>query len=395
MIDDKHLDRDAKKALADGESVIRNVRGADGRVYERQVEPNLCDLGGVTVSYTPIAYAGPADADPAAQRAALSHDDVVQSLTIGVADIGVWAMDLETGQSDWDDGFRRLTGLSDDARPLDDDAFTVNIFEEDRLKFVQEFKRSLANHELLDIELRFNPPERDMIWLRMRGELVEHNGGTMIVGIIADVTERKHNKERSEFMIRELDHRVKNLLAIILSIAEITARSNSDIETYKQGFRGRLESMARTHNLLAQAQWSQLDLCDLVEEEVCSFATTEAASFHGPAIALSPTAAQSLAMFLHELTANAFKHGALSRESGRVKTSWSVEGNRLLLVWEESGGPVVTGPSHEGFGSKVINRIIKRQLGADVTTDWDPQGFKLTAVISMDRIVATQSAHLL
>ena len=195
-------------------------------------------------------------------------------------------------------------------------------------------------------------------------------------------------------MMRELDHRVKNLLAIILSIAEISARSNDDIETYKNDFRARLESMARTHNLLAQTQWTGSDLNSLVEEEVYSLVPKETAKISGPSVEISPAATQSLAMFFHELTVNAIKHGALAADDGRIEISWEIEksdGERLQLQWSESCGGDVSAPSKEGFGGKVINRIVKRQLDAEVNTNWDASGMQLTASIPLRSIAASST----
>lgn len=258
MIEDPHLDEDAKKALASGKAVAREVRGGDGQLYSRTVEPYRSEVGGIIATYKPI-----------------------------------------------------------------------------------------------------------------------------------EVAPEKSDTAQHDFLMRELDHRVKNMLAIILSIAEITARSNSDIATYKNDFRARLESMARTHNLLAQTQWAGLDLRALVEEELFNIAPAHAITIEGPSLSISPVAAQSLAMFLHELVANAMKYGALSRDEGRVTISWDVEpdtNETLRLSWHESGGPPVTQPKQEGFGGKVINRIVKRQLDAEVDTDWDASGIKLTATIPLASI---------
>jgi len=200
---------------------------------------------------------------------------------------------------------------------------------------------------------------------------------------------QKSDNARHDFLMRELDHRVKNMLAIILSIAEITARSNTDIATYKNDFRARLESMARTHNLLAQTQWTGLDLRALVEEELFNIAPKDAVTVEGPSLSITPTAAQSLAMFLHELVANAAKYGALSCDDGQIAISWAVEsasGETLRLNWQESGGPPAIAPKQDGFGGKVINRIVKRQLDADVDTDWDASGIRLTAKIPLASI---------
>lgn len=263
MIEDQHLDDDAAKALASGDAIAREVRGRDGRRYNRTVEPYRSKHGGIIATYLPI-----------------------------------------------------------------------------------------------------------------------------------EASTDEEGEARSDFLMRELDHRVKNMLAIILSIAEITARSNTDISTYKNDFRARLESMARTHNLLAQAQWIGLELRTLVEEELYAIAPRQAVTIGGPELSISPVAAQSLAMFLHELTANATKYGALTSDDGAIVIRWEMQpgaGGALILNWQESGGPAVTAPEREGFGGKVINRLFKRQLDAEVQTRWDASGMGLEAKIPLASLALSKA----
>jgi two-component system CheB/CheR fusion protein len=321
----------------------------------------------------------------------LTRERIIQSLSMGVAEIGVWTQDLESGVLVWDARFRRITGLAEQNVVPVMSEFVSRIADEDKELFENSLADLLEDGEAQDIEVRFFPPGRKMVWLDVRAVRIEQDGKALAIGIVSDITERKQAEERSDFMMRELDHRVKNLLAIILSIAEITSRSTSDIELYKRDFRGRLESMARTHSLLAQADWSGLDLAELVEAEMLSFSGRKALQIEGPAISLAPGAAQALAMFLHELAANAKKHGSLSKEGGKVRVAWDVtvgEDGMLRLSWHESGGPeVVTRPEREGFGSKVINRIVKRQLDAAVETEWEGEGIELEASFPLSKIL--------
>ncbi|MEO1220244.1 MAG: HWE histidine kinase domain-containing protein [Pseudomonadota bacterium] len=399
MIDDQRLDQDAQEALALDKAIVREVRDGDGHLYHRSVEPYRSDIGGVVVTYTPVDtghLAGHVEFKAKTNRdSELASEDVVRSLTMGMTQIGVWTLDTKSSHLDWDERFGKITGLSPVNLPMSQSGFLEQIHERDRAAFEEGLQAVIDGGEPQDTELRYYPPERPMMWLQVRSMRVKKNGAAMVVGIIADITERKESTERSDFMMRELDHRVKNLLAIILSIAEITARSNDDIDSYKNDFRGRLESMARTHNLLAQTQWAGSDFRSLVEQEVRSLAPCDTVTIEGPDLDISPAAAQSLAMFLHELVINALKHGALSQAGGQVSVRWENlsavpgVGKALRLVWEESGGPLVSEPAREGFGGKVINRIVKRQLHADVTTQWKAEGVKLTAVVPKTSIAAT------
>ena len=395
MIEDQHLDEDARNAIATGESIVREVRGEDGRLFERHVKPYEADIGGVVVTYFPVSSSPESSIElplglelkpRMASVGAFAPDSVIQSLTLGVSQIGVWTLQAASWRMDWDEPFAQLTGLATPNLPLEQAGFVENVHEDDRGSFERSLKAVIEGGEPQDIELRYCPSEQETIWLQVRSVRVDHAGSPLIVGIVADITERKGDKERSDFMMRELDHRVKNLLAIILSIAEITARSNDDIGTYKNDFRARLESMARTHNLLAQTQWSGLDLRMLVEEELFNTATRDAVTIEGESLIISPAAAQSLAMFLHELVVNAVKHGALLHDEGHLKVRWESDGataSDLRLIWEETGGPKVAEPTREGFGGKVINRIVKRQLDAKVRTNWDSAGIKLVAEIPL------------
>lgn len=382
MIEDTHLDEDAKQALAHGRAITRNVRAADGRLHMRKVEPFASGApevgGGVMVTY-----------EPWPEQSGFSHDQTLQSLAASIAQIGIWTFDPANSQVFWDERSARITGLENAQGSMTEQAFVERIASSDRAVFTNAMDAAIHEDTALDLELRFNPRNGDTIWLRMRGERAMRGGKRVLVCILADVSESEANKTRSDFMMRELDHRVNNLLAIILSIAEITARSHTDIQTYAKDFRARLESMARTHSLLAQTQWSGPPLRALIEEELYAHTTKDRVQIEGPELNLSPSAAQSLAMLFHELSANAIKHGALSNQEGKVCVAWEElrgAAPALNLRWSESGGPSVVPPERDGFGSKVVNRIISRQLQADVTTKWDEAGIRLTAHIPLAKI---------
>ena len=386
MIEDTHLDEDAREALASDRAVVREVKAADGGVFKRVVEPYQSDIGGVKVTYMPAASSLPGG-EPAI-------NSTVQSLASRITPLGVWTLEADGSRFDWDQYFSEISGLGASGCSLSDSGFETHILEEDRAAFAHSLQAVTEEGEAQDIELRYCGPGLPQRWLRLLCEKLQFGGREVVVGVLADVTERKDGKERSDFMMRELDHRVKNLLAIILSIAEITARSDTDIETYTSNFRSRLESMVRTHNLLSQTRWGGADLRLLVEEEVFSLVPKAEVTIDGVSLEITPAATQSLAMFFHELTANALKHGALATGSGRIAITWEIDrsaGDRLHLTWAESGGDDVAEPAREGFGGRVINRIVKRQLEADVTTEWHRTGMKLTATIPLRNITASSN----
>ncbi|MEM7780880.1 MAG: HWE histidine kinase domain-containing protein [Pseudomonadota bacterium] len=311
----------------------------------------------------------------------LTQERLIQSLSLGVAEIGVWTRDLATGETTWDQRLREIVGVqSAEVTPRNADLADF-IIEEDRQRVRDGLVATAEHGQAFEEEYRLLRPDGETIWLHTRAERTIQNNRSLVIGITVDITERKHSEERSEFMMRELDHRVKNLLAIILSIAEITARSAPDVHTYKGGFRSRLEAIARTHSLLADARWSGVELRSLIEDEVVGKAAEGAVTIDGPEVPISPSAAQSLAMLFHELNTNAHKYGSLSVPGGKLQVLWYKLGGddgEVVITWVESGGPPVSEPSHLGFGSKVINQIIRRQFSATLNTEWDPSGMSLS-----------------
>jgi two-component sensor histidine kinase len=183
-------------------------------------------------------------------------------------------------------------------------------------------------------------------------------------------------------LIEELNHRVKNTLAVLQSIATQTFRSASRAEREK--FEGRLGALAETHNLLSQSKWQSAELQDVAVRVLQPYRLNnpERVRMFGPNVPLSPRLAVVLSMILHEIATNAAKYGALSNDSGTVTLDWEViqesAGRKLRLVWTEAGGPPVTAPVQRGFGSRLIERSTRDQLGGEATVDFLPRGVVYT-----------------
>ncbi len=331
----------------------------------------------------------------ATRESFLSRERLIQSLAMGVAEMGIWTMDVETRNVTWDQRLRSMIGIESAKTRPDADDFISRIAPEDRERVEEALAKTVSDGDPFDEEFRFIRPDGELVWLLGKGERLQQDGRTTILGINADVTERKKADERTEFMMRELDHRVKNLLAIILSIAEITSRSSDDLETFKSDFRARLDAMARTHSLLADARWSGTDLRTLIVDEVVKQAGEDQVSVSGPNVAIAPSAAQSLSMFFHELNTNAHKYGALSVPKGHVDIRWRRDDkDDLHLVWKETGGPKVKKPTKTGFGTKVLGQIVRRQLSAETKTSWKAKGMELTATIPLPNVLPPTAAEL-
>ncbi|WP_157091574.1 sensor histidine kinase [Methylobacterium nodulans] len=217
-----------------------------------------------------------------------------------------------------------------------------------------------------------------------------------LIGVVADITDRRLAEERQTLLIRELHHRVKNTLATVQAIVGSTARTASSIESFYEAFVGRIMSLAHTHSVLTEDVWQTASLRGLLENELTPYAdgpmTPEAdgrITLEGPAVDLASEIAVPIGMAIHELTTNAAKYGALSGRGGRVRVRWNLEpeGDRVVLrfEWRESGGPPVMPPSRQGFGSRLLQRVLSTQVQANVAIDYAPDGLRLTMLAPMPK----------
>lgn len=204
-----------------------------------------------------------------------------------------------------------------------------------------------------------------------------------IASLVEDVTETRLNQQRQNLMMAELDHRVKNNLAAVISLAEQTGRSAHSFEEFVATFTGRVRAMSRMHSALARSRWQGADLLTLVMQTLEAFGSGSAGrtQVDGSSVLLGARASQSMAMALNELATNAVKYGALSsRGEGRVHVRWwreeVLEGDapRLHLIWTETGGPAVSPPTRRGFGTELIEGAIAYELKGQVKMNFRPQG---------------------
>jgi two-component sensor histidine kinase len=193
-----------------------------------------------------------------------------------------------------------------------------------------------------------------------------------------------------DLLIEELNHRVKNTLAILQAVAVQTFRSASKDEREK--FEGRLGALAEAHNLLSTEKWQGSELQDVVSRVLQPYLLNnpERMRMSGPSVPLSPRFAVVLSMILHEMATNAAKYGALSNDAGTVKLDWQVitehAGPKLRLVWTEAGGPPVVAPVQRGFGSRLIERSARDQLGGEATVDFLPRGVVYTVTCALEDV---------
>lgn len=239
--------------------------------------------------------------------------------------------------------------------------------------------RALAGEEVRDGEYALRDPKTGARQILSVNAVPIRNEDGRIIGCTAtamDVTGRYEAEDRQRLLMREVDHRAKNALAVAQAVVRLS-RADS-IEAFTSAVEGRISSLARSHSLLAQASWSGADLERLVEDEVQAFAAEPSQlTLRGPRVRLGADMVQSLGLVFHELATNAAKHGALSRPDGQVTVDWTVRRNVLELTWTETGGPVVTTPpTRKGFGSTLLGQVLRHQLGGKIDMDWAANGLK-------------------
>jgi len=219
-----------------------------------------------------------------------------------------------------------------------------------------------------------------------------YDGAGALVGavtMLVDVSERKLAERQQALMVRELHHRVRNTLATVQAIMRTTARASATIEEFEEAFAGRIDSLSKTHDLVTENFEQAVSLTTLLSNELDAYddGACQRVRLVGPPVELPSALAVPIGMAIHELTTNAGKYGALSIIAGRVDVTWSVsieaDAHRLRFEWIEREGPPVRPPTRKGFGSRLLEHVLARQIGAEVTVDYDPAGLRARIVVPL------------
>ncbi|TPK76105.1 CheR family methyltransferase [Mesorhizobium sp. B2-4-17] len=259
---------------------------------------------------------------------------------------------------------------SDVGRPLTDLSSQLDYPEmHNQIRRVFQTGEPIVHHLARDTQGRFHMVR--LVPYRDKGGRIQG-----VVVTLVDVTTLAEAEEHQKVLISELNHRVKNMLAVITSIANRTVESSTTKEGFATALLGRLNAMARAYGVLSRENWTEVSLGELLAQEAAAF-DPERFSLHGPALKLRPQQALSIGMVMHELATNATKYGALNKEGGRVEVEWSVHEQILQLIWREIGGPPVTEPKDGGFGLSLVRGEIGYRLGGTAETFFHPQGLEV------------------
>lgn len=202
--------------------------------------------------------------------------------------------------------------------------------------------------------------------------------GTIIE--VRDISLEKRNEEARKLLMREVDHRARNVLSIVQSLTRLTRADG--LESYKAILAGRIDALARAQTSLATRQWEGGRLEDVVRDELDALCPRDHVDVAGPEVNLSPEQVQPISLLLHELATNANKYGACSQGGGRVAVTWTVSDRRVTLSWRERGGPAVTPPTRQGFGSILADNVV-RQLKGAIRRAWEPSGLLVEIIFPL------------
>ncbi|WP_162419790.1 PAS domain-containing protein [Microvirga brassicacearum] len=325
---------------------------------------------------------------------ALRESEERLSLAQKAVGIGVFDWDVTSGKVTWTPEQERLFAFEPNTFTQDFAGWELRVLPPD---LAPTKKAIQAAMERRDPEITFSHrivlPDGSLRYIEVNAKFFYDADGKPLrmVGVNIDVTRYKQAEQRQHLLIRELHHRVKNTLATVQAIVGSTARSTSSIDEFYQSFVGRIVSLSRTHNLLTEDYWQKAALEDLIRTELGPYddEAQRRVFVSGPPVELPSEAAVPVGMAIHELTTNAAKHGALSNFGGKVEVRWSVEerdgGPRLNFSWIEQDGPPVATPSRQGFGSRLLQRVLTTQLNADVNVDFREDGLRFTMIMPIPR----------
>jgi len=371
------------RAVMDGQSFRAAeavVHNADGRrwVARVDIEP-MRDTRGVIIGAINCFQDVTQEHD---LRAAAAQQQRTFDLAMLASNMGTWRYTIADNICVYDDKAQGLYGL-DEANFLHDDEGVKTKFHADDMSVMWErVTKALdpTGDGRYDVEYRVKQKDGSWRWLSAWG-LTEFQGEgpdrkpVAISGASRDLTERKKAEQVQQLLLAELNHRVKNTLAIVQSITAQTLRDASDIKSARQALDGRIYSLAKAHDLLTTNNWEGANVADVITRAIKPFEAAKV-ELSGPAVHVSPKHALALSLAVNELATNAAKYGALSTPEGRVHLHWNVRDGHLHIDWHEKHGPTVAPPTRRGFGSLMIEKGLVSDLQGEVTLNFHAAGVR-------------------
>ncbi|WP_375409375.1 sensor histidine kinase, partial [uncultured Methylobacterium sp.] len=303
-------------------------------------------------------------------------------LAIDAGRMAVWLYHVATDSAETSPDLNVLLGFAPDARPsMSEIRSRYYPGERDRLRAIATTALE-KGERYFETEYRIVWPDQSVRWLLLRAEFLMGPDPQphQVIGVLLDITGRKMAEEHQQLLLNELNHRVKNTLSTVQSLVSQTLRTATSTAQAHEAVESRLFALSRVHDVLTQENWESARLAEVVERALDPYRSYGEGrlTILGHDRRISPRIALALAMGLQELATNAMKYGALSNETGAVRIDWSIDNvaspPRLTFEWRESGGPEVTPPSLRGFGSRMLEKSLARELDGKVTLAFDRAG---------------------
>ncbi len=314
-----------------------------------------------------------------AAEVAVQTSQMHLQLALDAARLGWWLCDPVHRTASWDERFAAIFDLSESE--ADVASMVARVLAEDVPRVSAAFDAAInpLDPKPYAVEYRIRRTNGEVRWIEAYGMATFEGSGRerraiAVVGTVADITERKLAEEHQHLLMREVNHRTKNLLSVVQSIAHRTAASNS--EDFMERFSQRIQALSANQDLLVRNEWRGVELEDLVRAQLAHYADLigDRIMIEGPQVKVTPSAAQSIGMALHELATNAGKYGSLSCDHGHVKIDWLLEDDQFTIGWIERDGPQIEPPRQRGFGSTMISVVAKASVGGEVELDYASTG---------------------
>jgi PAS domain S-box-containing protein len=312
------------------------------------------------------------------ERLAIEQERI--SLALEAAHMGEYEWDLRQDLLIVSPRAAAITGLPEGTMPaLGGEVLRPVLHPADNSGFYDDLEGRVAAEGRREIEVLITRQDNGKpVWVRLSAVSKTDETGAVVrvIGVVQDITERRTEDDARNALVAELDHRVKNVLASVQSLAAQSARKTTSLEAFLKTFAGRLDAMASAHALLTATRWRGADIGHIAAAELGGLAPGQA-RWSGPEIVLNPRATNALTLALHELATNAVKFGALSVDTGRIEVTWHprAEGG-FELDWVERGGPSVKEPERHGFGATLLERVTGRELGGQARLEFRPDGVR-------------------
>ncbi len=386
IADARNDDRFRDNILVTGEPFIRFYAGVPLRAYNGAVLGTLCVIDrreragfdGQSVERLED-FAAIIMAEAELRRTAAERDEARRTLerALDFSGIATWQYDAATDRLQTQGAGAELWGSDFDAILATGTGFFDLVHPDDQAALRLTLEEAVANRTPYMAEYRILNPERGVRWNAARGDWDPRSGDGILTGVSIDITEQKSRQENANLLMRELHHRMRNLFATVSAIISLTRHAAKDIDDYVDRISNRLDALNRAQNVLLSANFMTGSMHALMREVEAAFPRIR---WSGPDLLLPENALVAMALLFNELATNAAKHGALAGETGGVDIGWTqdAEGSddrMFRLTWAESGGDrPITPPERTSFGTLLMDRSVKNNLGGTIERHWEPGG---------------------